>query len=553
MSNSPLSRHLLTAGLLLSAAGGAGVLVAVSPAVGLAAVLGPVILFLAAGLDPKRLAVLGLITVLLSRSVEIASGWAPSTYLDEVVTGYLAVVIIGGRLMRGRPLRRPPGIVLFSLFAVFGLLSCIVSSVPLGIAAAGGILAVKGILFYFTLAQVDWTAEDVPWLARTAAWVVGVALLCGLVNLLIPGPWTAVLANTGQPQYRSFIPSLIGPFTHPLQFGNFMSLAAIAGATPLLYWARTRTGARGAWMLFIASVVSAALSFRRTAIVGMLAGLSLLVLRRRNAGLLVTALLLLPIAGIVLYPVIHEVAIATYDSYVLQGGENARTRMTVDSVVLAVQHFPFGVGFGRFGSATAASNYSVEYMKLGYDAIQGLGGPDNPHNHGRWLTDTQWPSIVGEAGLVGAVCFVGGLLSIFSTFRKAARNAHLPLRLLGLTGVGWSVHILLQSVAYPVFVIAPTAPLLFGLAAITYVILTRSGAEPAAEEARLPRLPTGGDLVRPALGGAISARRRPVPRTSGTDDGDTDGSTNGGRQGSGGEPRGSRPAAAEARARVRRG
>ena len=202
---------------------------------------------------------------------------------------------------------------------------------------------------------------------------------------------------------------------------------------------------------------------------------------------------------------------ATYENYVVAGEETARTRLTVDSVTLAVQHFPFGVGFGRFGSAIAADDYSIEYARLGYETVRGLGGPGNPNNHGRWLTDTQWPAIVGEAGIVGAVFFAAGLARIFMTFRQAGRAAHLPLRLLGLTGMGWTINILIESVAFPVFVTAPTSALLFGLAAITYVILTSS---PSADAVDAPS-PAGEQGValagapgRPAVAGARRRRSR---------------------------------------------
>jgi hypothetical protein len=180
--------------------------------------------------------------------------------------------------------------------------------------------------------------------------------------------------------------------------------------------------------------------------------------------------------------VIREVYLATYTNFIVEGMDNARTRMTVDSVTLALQHFPFGVGFGRFGSAIARDNYSIEYLRLGYDNVYGLGSPNNPNNHGRFLTDTQWPAIVGETGLVGALFFIAGLWRMFATFRKAAGAARLPLRLLGVTGMGWMVHILLESVAYPVFVTTPTSPMLFGLAAIAYVIWDGSSSEGAAPE-----------------------------------------------------------------------
>ena len=276
----------------------------------------------------------------------------------------------------------------------------------------------------------------------------------------------------------------------------------------MLYWAEARSSAKAAPGLLIASFLAAVLSFRRTAIVGMLASLSFLVLRRRSASLLLTALLVLPIAGLVLYPVIHEVYVATYTNFIVEGSDNARTRMTIDSVTLALQHFPLGVGFGRFGSAIAKDHYSIEYLRLGYDNIRGLASPNNLHNHGRWLTDTQWPAILGEAGLVGALLFIGGLWRIFSTFRKAARVPELPLRLLGVTGIGWSVHILLESVAFPVFVTTPTSPMIFGLAAIVSVILAGSSSERAPTEAPSPdatEIPAA--AVAPAGSGARARAR----------------------------------------------
>jgi hypothetical protein len=392
---------------------------------------------------------------------------------------------------------------MFAAFAVLGVLSSIVEAVPLGIVSAGGVLVVKGVLLYFALAQVDWTVDDIGWLARTAAWVLGIALACALVNLLLPAQWAAVFANTGRPQYRSIFPSLIGPFTHPLQFGNFMALAAIACGSLLLYRARVKGGRT--W--FGATVLAAVLSFRRTAIVGLVVSLAFLALRRRHAGVLLSALLVVPIAGIVLFPVIQQVALATYDSFVVGGAENARTRMTIDSVTLAFQHFPFGVGFGRFGSAIARENYSIEYVKLGYDAVYGLGSPGNTNNHGRFLTDTQWPAIIGEAGLLGGVFFALGLWRIVTTFRKASSVGHLPLRLLGVTGVGWSVHILLESFAYPVFVTAPTSPMLFGLAAITYVVLTGPRGE-AAAPGDSTSVADGADVPRPVARKALARTAR---------------------------------------------
>jgi hypothetical protein len=471
----PRRTAAVTGALTAAAAASAGVSIALWNVVGLAAVLGVLTLALAARVEAKTVAVVGLLGVLMSMTFEVASGWQAATYSDEVIIAYLGVVLVGRRLLQRRALFRPPGTWMFVLFAVLGAISSVVSSVPLGIAAAGCVLVVKGALLYFALAQLDWSVADIGWLTRAATWTLGIVLACGLINLAVPTAWSAVFSNTGHPQYRSILPSLTGPFTHPLQFGGFTAMAAIACATVLMFRSGQRAGsAKG---LLLASVLATVLSFRRTAIVGLLAALSFLALRRRHASVMITTLLLLPIAAITLYPIVQQVAVSTYDSVVVDWEENARTRMTVDSVSLALEHFPLGVGFGRFGSAIAREDYSPEYVRLGYDSVYGLGSPGNPHNHGRFLTDTQWPEIVGEAGLVGASFFVAGLVGIVMTFRRASRAAHPGLRLLGVTGLGWSVHILLTSVAYPVYIITPTAPLLFGLGAITAVMVARQAAE----------------------------------------------------------------------------
>lgn len=462
-------------GLLTAAAAAmSGVLVAGWNLVGAAAVVAVLAVALGLRLSSKQLAVIGLVLVLLSRSVAVAIPWGPAGYLDESVTAFLFFVIVGRRLLAARPLRFPPGIALFSLFAVFGLLSSLVNDVPVQITSAGAVLAVKGVLLYFTLAQIDWTVADVRPLARAGAWFLGVVLVTGLVNLAIPQQWSSVLSTVGHVGYRSVLPSLIGPFTHPLQFGNFLALASIA------LWVLVTQGARvaGGRTLLLASLLGAVLSFRRTAIVGVIAAVSYLTLKRKNAGVLVLGLFAVPLVVILLAPLIQEVASSTYVDYIVGAEQNARTRMTLDSFRLAIQHFPFGVGFGRFGSSVAADHYSPVYVKLDYDNVYGLASPNNPHNHGRFLTDTQWPAIVGESGILGAFCFAAGLWLIFSTFKKASRDATAAVKLLGLTGMGWSLHILLQSIAYPVYVLTPTAPLLFGLAAITYVVHSGSAPPP---------------------------------------------------------------------------
>ena len=138
--------------------------------------------------------------------------------------------------------------------------------------------------------------------------------------------------------------------------------------------------------------------------------------------------------------------------------------LTVDSVKEAAGYFPLGAGFGRFGSAGAATNYSPEYVKRGYAYVWGLG---QTAEEGRFLTDTEWPAIVGETGFFGAAAFALGLLGVYRAGLRLWAAGRSPLvRWAGLTCAGWIVASLVQSVATVTFTGPPVFGLVFGLVGI---------------------------------------------------------------------------------------
>ena len=104
------------------------------------------------------------------------------------------------------------------------------------------------------------------------------------------------------------------------------------------------------------------------------------------------------VAGIIGYP--------QYQKYFVNGvkanlGQAPRLLFLEGGIQLFKDHFPFGTGFGTFGSSTAASHYSSIYYTLGFDSVTGMS-PEDP----RFLNDTFWPMIFGQLGLAGTVPFV---------------------------------------------------------------------------------------------------------------------------------------------------
>jgi len=90
-----------------------------------------------------------------------------------------------------------------------------------------------------------------------------------------------------------------------------------------------------------------------------------------------------------------------YDTFLsyYSHADYTRTLLTTDSLKIAKKMFPLGAGFGSFASNVAAVHYSKLYERLGYLKIWGMG------RDSEFLSDTFWPIIIGETGLIGVICF----------------------------------------------------------------------------------------------------------------------------------------------------
>ena len=114
----------------------------------------------------------------------------------------------------------------------------------------------------------------------------------------------------------------------------------------------------------------------------------------------------------------------TYQDYVSNPTPEARTVLTIGSFHVASDYFPGGAGFGRYGSAVAATNYSPEYVARGFTTVWGLGRTEED---GRFVTDTEWPAIIGETGFIGALAFAFGLVGVYRAGVRLWQRARVPL------------------------------------------------------------------------------------------------------------------------------
>lgn len=127
-----------------------------------------------------------------------------------------------------------------------------------------------------------------------------------------------------------------------------------------------------------------------------------------------------------------------------------------DGIQMAIEHFPFGTGFGTFGSSVAAENYSPLYVELGYEDYYGMSSTDT-----QFLTDGFWPTIIAQYGFIGAIVFVLViLLFLFWSINKMKKEVNAGFAMLMIL-----VYCLVASLAETSF-FNPTSLLMFMLFAI---------------------------------------------------------------------------------------
>ena len=100
---------------------------------------------------------------------------------------------------------------------------------------------------------------------------------------------------------------------------------------------------------------------------------------------------------------------------------------------MARDHLPIGAGFGMYGSHLSRAEYSPIYAQYGLDRVP-LLGPDQPYA----VTDTYWPMVLGETGLIGLLAALTFFATVLVGVWHAASSFVHPRR--GLSGwrCSWS-------------------------------------------------------------------------------------------------------------------
>lgn len=369
--------------------------------------------------------------------------------LDEIVL-VAALIRVGWLALSGRPVvlgRR--WAVYLALFVLAGAASSLTHWTGWRPALLGAALSLKFPAFLLMVLSVPWEPPDARRLLRGVRWSVPLFLMTGLIGLANPGLQATLLSGGEQLEdfSRGGLEPLVVPFVHPGIYGWIMAVGTL-GFLVALIERRRLTAAAGA----IGGTLGAILSLRRRPLVSLpvavLAGLLNLKGRQRLWALGATAALG---TGVVLVGrnYVEATIQDTIRSYLNPESQAVAARVTLaaGSYVLAKDAFPLGVGFGRFGGYASERYYSTVYDDLGLSGFYGFSR-EAPY----YLSDTYWPHLLGETGVLGTVAMLLALLWLWARMRQVRARANDPmLRELGLFAAMVLAEGLVESIGGPVF------------------------------------------------------------------------------------------------------
>ncbi|MFH1038812.1 MAG: hypothetical protein V1789_09135 [PVC group bacterium] len=386
------------------------------------------------------------------------------TYLDEAVILSLFSLIALDVLSRSKTVRLPLVIIGIGVMLASGIIGSFVGRTPFVIVISDIFIYLKGFLLFIIFAYFCYPPANLKNQVRFfAVWGI-IILLLGMVELVNPVGFRSLTGNVMKLDWRVGIPSVQSLFIHPGLFGWFCGYSALFAFAFYLHKKNS-----GSLFLFIFFVLGVLVSMRLKVIAALTAAvISGLWIYASRTKIKMVGLIGIVAAVIVL---LFRGQIAGVIQEQMEEYKNPlkpRTVLYRTSFLLAENHFPFGVGFGRFGGEVAARYYSPVYEQYKFGGLYGM------RPGGEFLRDTFWPMVLGELGVIGLISYGWVLVLLFRLLLKSYKKADsifLKAFTLGVCLV--FIEGVVESLAEPVFTKPPACYFLFAAMGISCSLYNR--------------------------------------------------------------------------------
>jgi hypothetical protein len=415
-------------------------------------------------------------------------------HLDEALLPMLFCLALVRHAVPARTFRIGLPEALLGAFLLAGIASSLVNGVPPQIFGAAMVLLVKAIAVFYIVAWTPLTLDDVEQAGLVILGIATITLLLAVIEFLDPQAFRAALGLPVNQRSRGAFSISSSLFTQPGLFGWFTAFVSVFMYAYFLVFRR--------WWLLAAAVafnIGTVLSGRRRPLLGVgaafLAALAWewrgMPSARAVARTAVPLLASLVVIVAVSWPFLGSFYASTLESYVPEGGVvqeiafgdgqltprqiNAlrpRPALYAGSVAIAIDQFPIGAGFGRYGSHISRVFYSPLYEELGLSRVYGLR-PRSPIA----VTDTFWPMILGETGIIGLLAYAAFIMTLMARVWRAGQRAIVQRRRALYLGAFMAMILaLVESLVAPTFVAPPVAYFTFAVAGVVVAIEATSAA-----------------------------------------------------------------------------
>jgi hypothetical protein len=327
--------------------------------------------------------------------------------------------------------------------ALCGLLGAVLHGVPFTVAALGAWLGLKFWLLVGITLLLPWTLRDVNRVYSVLMRVGLVVAALGLVDYLTHEAVSRAL-HTSIYRFGSEVSraeAVHSIFPHPGEYSLFMSLL-FALAFTRFAMKRNRSDLALA-LLFAGSVM---LSLRLKGFLS-LAAVALIVAIVQGAASNrggVTALLVGSLLVIGAYSVEGSVIAHQVAHYTSSSETSVRGQLYSTGERIARDDFPLGAGFGRFASYPSRLYYSPVYAQYELSSVFGLS-----RAFPNYITDTSWPSVIGETGYGGFAIYLLGVVLLILAVVNRLRKTTLAMKFVPLSALCAIAVLLTDSLGDP--------------------------------------------------------------------------------------------------------
>jgi hypothetical protein len=330
--------------------------------------------------------------------------------LDDIALAVaLGVLLMTGARLRPGTRAMTVAYIGFGVFLVSGVVGAAAAGSSVTVTVLGTWFALKLFVCLVVASQFRWRERDTHVAIQAAIWLIVVTLAVAVLQWVAPEIVNAIFR--GEERTRLGARVLTSIFRHPAHYSTFMvfSLAILLARYPL-------TPRKSGQALVVGA--AALLSLRLKALVDVVLLLGARVAISPARSVKFRAPLVLLAGGVAAAFVGSGLLAARIGVLFGTQDESARRILYETSGRIAKDFFPFGGGFGSFGSEASLMQYSPLYAQYGLSDRYGFSSESPIFVH-----DASWATVLGEAGLIGFVGFAVALIALLGSAWQRARLA----------------------------------------------------------------------------------------------------------------------------------